>query len=52
MVSIGVGFYRLAHHMYTVGMDVTPVLTYRSYNVIAIPTVLKFLVVSNFMVVF
>lgn len=41
-------FYCLAHHMYTVGMDVIHVLIYCSYNVIAIPTVLKSLVASNF----
>jgi heme/copper-type cytochrome/quinol oxidase subunit 1 len=37
----------MAHHMYTVGMDMILELTYSSNNVIAIPTELKFSVVSN-----
>jgi hypothetical protein len=49
MVSIGVGIYSLAHHMYTVGMDVILELIYCCYYVIAIPTVSKYLVVSYFM---
>ena len=41
-------FYCMGSYMYTVGLDVDTSIFYSSYNDIAVPTVLKYLVVSHF----